>query len=447
MPTDKLDLVVIGAGPAGCAAAITAARAGLTTVMIDRADFPRDKCCGDGLTALALSELERLGFDPRGLSSGIEVAEAMLRSPSGRTVQLPLRRKSPLAAVAKREEFDADLVRLAEQAGASVQLANGVVGARLDAWGRCEVTLADGARRRAPFVVAADGIYSPTRRMLGLRNEPYTGDWHAIRQYRSATGAAASQMWVWFERDLLPGYAWSFPLSDGPHGERRVNFGFGVPRNERRPNRQRGRQRANPLGEQLNDHESRTTGQQLADIWQQLAQRPHIAQVLGDSEPLDAHRAWPIPTRLGRLPLATGGVMFCGDAAAAADALTGEGIGQALVTGRLAATCAIDATARGLSAPDAGALYRRRVEAALGADHRLSHRLGALMRHPVAARVAVRAVDASAWTRRRFAEWLFEAYPRAIATTPSRWSLKPARAHADVGPPPRRAHGRNGRAG
>ncbi len=416
MPTDTFDLIAVGAGPAGCAAAVTAARAGLTTLLIDRAELGRDKCCGDGLTALALDELARLGLDTNAIPSGTAPDEAVLRSPSGRVVRLPLRHVAPLAAVAKRQDLDAELVRLAQSSGAAVQLGNAAVGARLDAWGGCEVTLADGARHRAPFVVAADGIYSPMRRMLGLRAEPYTGDWHAIRQYRSATGAAASAMWVWFEPDLLPGYAWSFPVGKGPGGEQHVNFGFGVPRDARRGSRHR-------------PHTS--TGKELADTWQRLAERPHIAQVLGDTAPLDAHRAWPIPTRFARLPLATGGVMFCGDAAAAADALTGEGIGQALTSGRLAAEAASEAAARSLSASDTGALYRDRVTAALGADHRLSRHLSALMRHRLTARAAIRAVDACEWTRRNFADWLFEAYPRAVTLTPSRWAaLRPARLHA-----------------
>ena len=62
-PSD-CDLLIVGAGPAGIAAAITATRAGLHVIVIDKAQFPRDKCCGDGRTTLALRELEKLNFDP-----------------------------------------------------------------------------------------------------------------------------------------------------------------------------------------------------------------------------------------------------------------------------------------------------------------------------------------------------------------------------------------------
>ena len=84
------DVVVVGAGPAGTAAAIEFARAGRSVVLADKAVFPRDKCCGDGLTTLALRELEQLGFDPGHVRHWYDVDAAWLRSPSGREVRVPL---------------------------------------------------------------------------------------------------------------------------------------------------------------------------------------------------------------------------------------------------------------------------------------------------------------------------------------------------------------------
>ena len=85
-----VDVVIVGAGPAGCAAAIELRRAGRSVVVLDKATFPRDKCCGDGLTTLALRELESLGLQPAGVPSWIGVDGAWLRSPSGRAVHVPL---------------------------------------------------------------------------------------------------------------------------------------------------------------------------------------------------------------------------------------------------------------------------------------------------------------------------------------------------------------------
>ena len=77
------DIAIIGAGPDGTTAAALLARAGRDVHVFDRATFPRDKCCGDGLTTLALRELEALGFDPSTVASWQRVDDVVIRSPRG----------------------------------------------------------------------------------------------------------------------------------------------------------------------------------------------------------------------------------------------------------------------------------------------------------------------------------------------------------------------------
>src|SRR3712207_1121863 len=84
------DVLVVGGGPAGAAAAVTLARAGRRVTVAARARFPREKCCGDGLTTGALRLLAELGLDPAAVPTWQPVDRAVLRSPSGRTVALPL---------------------------------------------------------------------------------------------------------------------------------------------------------------------------------------------------------------------------------------------------------------------------------------------------------------------------------------------------------------------
>ncbi|HEX6417286.1 MAG TPA: hypothetical protein VFZ77_02275, partial [Acidimicrobiales bacterium] len=220
----------------------------------------------------------------------------------------------------------------------------------------------------------------------------YRGEWHAFRQYFAGVGPrAARELFVWFEPDLLPGYAWSFPLPDG-----RANVGFGIQRGGKVPR-----------------------VQQMAAIWPDLLARPHIRAVLGDgARPEAPHRAWPIPARIDAAVLAAGRTLFAGDAAAATDPLTGEGIGQALLTGTLAA----EAIAR--HAPDAEAVsaaYRGAARRALVADHRMSLLLIRAVQHRKGVRAGMRVAGATGWTRRHFARWLFEDYPRAVVATPRRW--------------------------
>jgi len=154
--------------------------------------------------------------------------------------------------------------------------------------------------------------------------------------------------------------------------------------------------------------------------WPDVLARPHIREALGNNaRPEAPHKAWPIPARVDRATLGHGRALFVGDAAAATDALTGEGIGQALLTGRLAAEAIL---AAGAAEPRrAQNRYAHDVRQHLVADHRMSVALGRLLAHQKAARGAVRLAGATPWTRRNFARWLFEDEPRAIALTPRRW--------------------------
>jgi len=384
------DVLVVGGGPAGSTAAIVLARAGRRVTVVDKAVFPRDKCCGDGLTTLALRELAALGLQPEQVPNWSNVTETWLRSPSGREVCLPMPTGGAFAATTPRRELDAALLQMARDAGADVREGHALVAVRPGV-DHVDADLEGFGTVRARHVVAADGMWSPTRKLLGLTDHGYLGEWHAFRQYaRNVTGPAATRLYVWFEPDFLPGYAWSFPLPDG-----RANIGFGVLRDGTR------------------------SGKAMKAEWAGLLDRPHIREALGpDAELEDRHTAWPIPAGIDEAVLATGRVLFVGDAARASDVMTGEGIGQAILTGRLAA----EALASG--GDDATAVrthYERHVRHHLVADHRMSKVLNRGLAHPRMARGAIRVVGATDWTRRNFVRWMFEDEPRAVVFTPRRW--------------------------
>jgi geranylgeranyl reductase family protein len=389
------DVVVVGAGPAGAAAAITLARLGRQVVLIDKATFPRDKCCGDGLTTAALRQLEELGLEPRLVPSWEPVHEVVVAIPDGRRLPLPLPAATgQFAASARRTDLDAALVSLATQAGARLVEGRRVTDVTLTpGGGGVRVDLDAGPPVRARYAVAADGMWSAVRRALRLGPAGYLGDWQAGRQYYGGTGPEARKLWVWFEPDMAPGYAWSFPLPNGT-----ANVGYGVPR-----------RRGKPVGE--------LRGQRV-----DLPARPHIAEVLGvGAAPIGPWRAWPIPTRIGHTVLSGlgGRVLFAGDAGRACDPMTGEGIAQALETAQLAARAI---SLAGPHRPAAAASrYERQIRWGLAIDDRLAHDLSRVLEHPRGARGALRIADNSAWFRRQFARWMFEDYPRAVLITPHRW--------------------------
>jgi len=387
------DVAVVGGGPAGAAAATMLARAGLDVVLVDKARFPREKICGDGLTAGALRLLEALGLDPADVPSWQVVGEVVVASPSGHQVRFRLPADRGLyAAVARREELDAAVLDLARIAGATVYEGHGVTGASHPTGDRIRLEVEGLGSIDARYAIAADGMWSPMRKYLGVALPDYRGEWHAFRQYFTTVAPAASQdLFVWFEADLLPGYAWSFPLPGGG-----ANVGFGI---------HRGGKVAVPA---------------MKRLWPELLERPAIRAVIGDAATPEApHRAWPIPARIDRVPLTAGRALFVGDAAAACDLMSGEGIGQALLTGFLAAGALLDAgpTDEHLAATG----YEESVRHHFFADHALSTLLVRALRHRKGARASVAVAGMSDWTRRNFARWLWEDYPRALLATPRRW--------------------------
>jgi geranylgeranyl reductase family protein len=386
----RADVAIVGAGPAGAAAAITLVRAGRSVVLLDKATFPRDKICGDGITTGALRILEELGVQPGSVASWTEVADIHVVSPSQHRATFPLPRgRGQFAAVMRRTDLDDAIVDQAREVGATVLEGIEVTGAT-DRAHEVVLELADGTTVAAAHVIAADGMWSPMRKFLGTAVPGYLGEWHAFRQYFRQTGPQARDLWVWFEPDLLPGYAWSFPLPDGG-----ANVGFGI---------QRG---------------AKIATKEMKALWPELLARPHIASVLGpDAVAEDRHQAWPIPARTGDLSLSAGRVLWVGDAAAVTDPMTGEGIGQALLTGQLAAQSIVDGDG---DPAVVRAAYEHSVATHLLPDHKMSLLLIRALKHRKGARLAIRVADATPWTRRNFARWLFEDEPRAIAVTPKRW--------------------------
>ena len=385
----QVDIAIIGGGPAGSAAAITLAKSGRSVAVFDKAKFPRDKCCGDGLTTLALRLSETLGLIPSEVKNWKEVNEATLHWGDSRSVVCALPDDPGIyAAVVPRLDYDQALLDIALASGASIYQGHELESISIKS-DKAIMSIDGLGKVEANSVIAADGMWSPTRRLLGLSPTSYRGEWHAFRQYFKNVSPAADKLHVWFEPDLLPGYVWSFPLSG-----RRANIGFGVLR-----------------GGQISISE---TGK----IWKDLLSRPNIREIIGDElEAEDRHTAWPIPARVNSMPLSHGPVLFTGDAAAAADTLTGEGIGQALLTGILAGEALLEEN----QVAKIAKRYEKSVAQELFSDHQMSLVLQKILSHPKATRCALSIATSTKWTRNNFVRWMFEDYPRALLFTPKRW--------------------------
>jgi len=208
------DVAVVGAGPAGSAAALSVLhnRPGAKVLLMDRADFPRDKSCGDGIAPHALDELARLDA-AQVLADRVPVRRMRLRSPRGIEASAELQRPD---AVIPRKLFDARLVELAVSRGAElVRHTVRQVEVRPDS------VVLDGSVE-ARVVIGADGANGLVRRQIGIpRQDPRTIA-VAVRGYVTAPADEPEQLIVMDGRDW-PAYAWSFAAGDGT-----ANVGFGM---------------------------------------------------------------------------------------------------------------------------------------------------------------------------------------------------------------------------
>ncbi|GAB3861382.1 geranylgeranyl reductase family protein [Dactylosporangium cerinum] len=310
---DEFDVVVVGAGPAGASAALAARRAGASVLLLDKADFPRDKPCGDGIAPHALDVLAGLGVT--GVEAGYAPVPALrLVGPAGGAVaraharptytipRLQLDQRIVAAAVAAGAVLRRHTVRRVEERDARVVL-DGVVSA--------------GA------VIGADGAYSVVRKALG---QAPNGPGHlalAIRGYAPAPAGPVEQRIVTASREW-PAYAWAFPIGDGT-----ANIGY---------------------GEVL--HGRSISRAHLLDRLAALLPDVDVAAAGG----LRAHHL-PLSTR--RPPPARGRLLLAGDAMSLINPFTGEGIFYAVLSGALAgAAAAGDAPGRRYAAAFQGRLGR-----------------------------------------------------------------------------------------
>ena len=379
-----------GPGPAGIGAALTAAARGCSVVCIDKARFPRDKTCGDGLTTGALRLLERLGVtrDELVAAGMVAVRETVLVSPTGRRVTLPLPDDGGIhAAVIARRDLDAALVAVAGRAGVDVREGCNVekIAPHAD---EVELLLADGTSLHARRSDRGRRALVDGR---GVRSSP-------MRPATSANGTPCGS---------------TSPTS--------TTSDCGSCSNATCCRATRGCSRcrvAAPTSATACCAPTGRRGRDLKALWPELLARPVLREILGArAHAVEPVRAWPIPTRYDPARLANGRVLFVGDAAGVVDPMTGEGIAQALETGVLAA----DSIATGGDADAVSARYRRSVGRTLGRDLRFASALQTMLRHPLGARAAIAAAGATSWTRRNFARWMFEDYPRAQILTPDRW--------------------------
>lgn len=374
----RFDVAIVGAGPAGCAAALALRNSGLRIALIDKAAFPRDKVCGDAISPDVLKQLYWLDpvmaalFEKRFAQH--RCPSASFVAPSGAHATVALNNTHLRGYVVPRFDFDHFLFQHAA-ALPEVEVITASATEVIKIKDSVSVKLENDQTIGSELVIGADGAQGITTRSLGLdvRNDEYFCA--GLRQYWSGIlpDKRFNGIELHFNQALVPGYLWLFPLGDG-----RWNVGVGM-------------MSAAVSKKKVN---LRAAMDHILKTDQRLA--PRFAEAV----PLESPKGFGLPLAGIRRPLSAQRALLVGDAGSLINPFSGEGICNAVRSGRFAAQTALKAFADGDFSAASLAAYDSRFYSATLSEIRLSLLFQRLMRHPLLANGVVRFALNNAWLQR-----------------------------------------------
>ena len=371
------DVIVVGGGPGGSAAAAYLAREGKRILLLEKGVWPRDKVCGDAVGGKSLSHVAELGVKER-LESGphFRVSSIVFGAPNGTLVNIPLPKEEVDAREAgyslPRIQFDRLLFECATEIvtdnggnvvqGAAVKslLSEGGEGDSCIFTG-VEVTISGEKKKwHAPIIIGAGGYACPVARAVVkeaygkemMNREHYCGGWREYWTGVEGCGDEEGAIEIHF-LNKSPGYFWLFPVGEGV-----VNVGVGV-----------------VLADL--DKQKRKLKDLQADI---IAEHPTLSQRFVNAEMVEnSGKGWQLPfgsprdgESLQPRRAFANGVLLIGDAASLVDPFSGEGIGNALFSAKLAADSILETGEVNL---ESGMLYQQMLWDVLGDELTNSHKL------------------------------------------------------------------------
>jgi geranylgeranyl reductase family protein len=315
-PSYDADVIIVGAGPAGAAAAYHLTRSGASVILLDRVTFPRDKVCGDFVGPSAVVELDNLGISRMDEYARTNIARrAALYIDGEELISRPFPEIEGMPShgrVIPRLALDKFIVDAARSAGARM-----MDGCKLTSFAvSCDVVAVEAASSnghltlRCRLLIGADGSSSTVARLMRGSAPPRRDRFIASRAYFANVEGPDDQLDLYFDRGCYPGFYWLFPTGNG---EANVGLGMALetwPAHNLTP--------ATMLRRLMRDDAA-------------LAARLRNARLCGKVV------GWPLMTYNHRIPIVSDRVMLIGDAASLINPLNGEGIQYALLSARWAA--------------------------------------------------------------------------------------------------------------
>jgi menaquinone-9 beta-reductase len=317
MLEQKFDAVIVGAGPAGSSCAIKLAQSGLKVALLDKSTFPRDKTCGDALSTDVVNQLpmlsETLAADFATFTKKLPSYGVKIFSPDHRYIDIPFINKGNKSNgfISERIHFDNFLFQHVKSYSNIHVFENCTVNKAEVKSEKVHVATSLG-EFTCEIVVGADGAHSVVSKYLSnikVEKKHYSA---GLRIYYEGVSSFHNENFIelHFFKDILPGYLWIFPLADN-----KANVGIGM----------------------LSSTVSKKKVNLKETLQTLLQTHPHIKERFKNAKPLETVKGYGLPLGSKKRNISGERFLLTGDAAALIDPFSGEGIGNAIRSGRVAA--------------------------------------------------------------------------------------------------------------
>lgn len=363
MPEKKFDVIIVGAGPAGTASAISLAKSGLRVALLDKATFPRDKICGDALSVDVINQLailsDKLAAQFDGLKNKIPSYGVKIFSPDHNHIDIPFIYKNAKSCgyISPRINFDHLLFDHVKQYTTTHIYENCTVTNVEITDDKAAVQTTQGIFS-AKMVIGADGAHSIISKISGgikVEKAHYSA---GLRVYYEGVSGFHEESFIelHFFKDILPGYLWVFPLAGN-----KANVGIGM----------------------LSSTVSKKKINLKETLHTLLKTHPHLKERFEQAKPLETIKGYGLPLGSKKRNLSGEKFLLTGDAAALIDPFSGEGIANAIRSGRVAAEHVIKCFEQNVFSASFNKAYDREIYRRMWNEFKISRTLQKVVRYPV----------------------------------------------------------------